>query len=267
MQRLNGCGARSLLNGSGAGVGTRRDSTAALHRLDWFFTRRSPAARVLSPPLPPAVRSSIALFIHLPALLPCGAISRFPNPVSLFPSSRSRSIPSSDFPSFTGSPCELLAEQNEGKRENVSGRGRRRGGRGTRARLNIYLNGSAVSWTRLARTPPARYVQAFNTRSLRVRGHTLVRIRAEKRGIGDGRVNRAGGLFRAYVNNMHVRVYVCARTGVDVTSTRERGRRLVWWFSIPFSSRPRCRGWRYCRCLGRPRARSRPPTSSHMIRG
>lgn len=35
-----------------------------------------------------------------------------------------------------------------------------------------------------------------------------------------------------------VRARVCALTGMDVMSTRERGRRLVWWFSIPFSSRP-----------------------------
>lgn len=86
-----------------------------------------------------------------------------------------------------------------------------------------------------------------------MRRHTWVHARAEK---------RAGGLI-ARVDDS-ICTYTCARArarphaGVNVTSTRERGRRLVWWFSIPFSSRYRRRGWRYCRCRGRFRARPRP---------
>lgn len=142
MQRLNGRGARSLLNGPGAGAGTRRDSTAALHRLDWFFTRCSLAARVLSPPLS---------FFRSSLYPPSGASSLRCN-LALFESSLSIPLASLSFHSIQRFSVLywLVGRIARGtkrrkKRERTREVGRQRGGRGTRARLNIYLNGSAVS--------------------------------------------------------------------------------------------------------------------------
>lgn len=139
MQRLNGCGARSLSNGPGTGLGREgiqlphcTDSIgfllAALRRRGSFHPRCCSS----SPLYPPSGASSLRCNLAL-----------FESSLS-FPLSRSRFISSSDFPSFTGASGELLAERDKGKRGNAPGKGRRRGGRGTRARLNIYLNGSAV---------------------------------------------------------------------------------------------------------------------------
>lgn len=76
---------------------------------------------------------------------------------------------------------------------------------------------------RLARTPSSMYTHLIYVLSFLYVYTCLHTVNVEKY-----EENRAGGRSGR----------VCGlNVGVDITTTRRGGRRLVWWFSIPFSSR------------------------------